>query len=245
MAMTTFYNSGANEWQLSVESRCMLSPSMFRDAISKLSLRKKLMILASVGVLLPLLVLTYMQYRSLAELQNKTKGAFKDNLRQGLTIVERQMKQRLEDIAAQTLNPIGSMHLSSARSCAEEFEKYFADVKRSHPEIEEIFVFAYSGDQQETNGYAYLYSDKFVKIAQAEFTPTQSHILSLFDRSRMAQNFLDDNRNVFIRTSFLSDMSAEQSLRQGTYLFYPLQRIYKRRAERFCGCLIKRSFRQR
>jgi hypothetical protein len=68
---------------------------MFRDAISKLSLRQKLMIVASVGVLLPLLILTYMQYRSLAELQNTTKGAYKDNLRQGLTNLELRMKKLL------------------------------------------------------------------------------------------------------------------------------------------------------
>src|SRR3954451_14835980 len=105
----------------------MLSPRMFRDANRKLSLRKKLAILVSVGVFLPLLVLTYMQYRSLAELQNKTKGAFKDNLRQGLIIVEHQMKQRLEDVATQTLNPINSIHLSSP-GAAEELENYFADV---------------------------------------------------------------------------------------------------------------------
>src|SRR4051812_34087855 len=138
----------------------MLSPGMFRRTIGKLSLRKKLAILTSVGVLLPLLILTYMQYRSLAELQDKTKGAFKDNLRQGLPIVEHQMKQRLEEVAAQTLDPISSIHLSSPRA-AEEFEKYFADVKRLHPEIEEIFAFAYSGGK-ETDSYAYLYSDKFV-----------------------------------------------------------------------------------
>src|SRR4029079_8735279 len=104
----------------------MLSLSAFRDAISKLSLRKKLTILVSVGVLLPLLVLTYLQYRSLTELQNKTKGAFKDNIRQGLTIVQHQMKRRLEEIAAPTLDPISSMQPASA----EEFEKYFANVKR-------------------------------------------------------------------------------------------------------------------
>lgn len=119
--------------------------------------------LASVGVFLPALMLTYMQYQSLAELQNKTKGAFKDNLRQGLTIVEHQMKQRLEEIADQTLDPIGSIHLSSP-GAARECEEYFADVKRSHPEIEEIFAYAYS-DGKETNSYAYVYSDKFVKIA--------------------------------------------------------------------------------
>src|SRR3954462_14256020 len=103
----------------------MLSPSMFRRAIGKLSLRKKLAILVSVGVFLPLMVLTYMQYRSLAELQSKTKGAFKDNLRQGLTFVERQMEQRLEGVAAQIFNPIDSIHLSSPGAAA-EIEQYFA-----------------------------------------------------------------------------------------------------------------------
>ena len=107
---------------------------MFRGAISKLSLRKKLIILASVGVFLPVIVLTYMQYRSLTELQNKTKGAFKDNLRQGLTIVERQMKRRLEEVGTQTLEPIGRL------SSTVEIETHFANIKSLHPEIKEIFV---------------------------------------------------------------------------------------------------------
>ena len=165
---------------------------MFRDAINKLSLRKKLTILASVGVLLPILVLTYMQYRSLTELQDKTKGAFRDNVRQGLTLVELKIKQRLEDIAAQTLGP---MRLSSP----EENEKYFADVKRSHPEIEEIFAFG--------------------KQAQSGSTPKQSRILWLFDKARMAQSFLDGNRKYL----FLHDSSPTSDMRQGTYLFSSLE----------------------
>ncbi len=222
---------------------------MFRDAISKLSLRKKLTILASVGVFLPVLVLTYMQYRSLADLENKTKGAFKDNLRQGFTILQRQMKQRLEDVAAQTLNPVGNMHLSllsspgTARG-AEEIEKYFANVKRSHPEIEEIFAFAYSDGKQETSSYAYLYSDNFVKIAQAEFTPTQSHILSLFDRSRTAQSFLDANRNYLFAHD--SCPTCPPSMREGTYLFYPLQDptedLAKGGQSGFAGVLLNERF---
>src|SRR5678809_407436 len=106
----------------------MLSLSAFRDAITKLSLRKKLTILISVGVFLPLLVLTYLQYRSLTELQNKTKGAFKDNLRQGLTYVQQQMNQRLADIAAQTLDPVAREY---SPKTAADFEKYFARVKHS------------------------------------------------------------------------------------------------------------------
>ena len=197
----------------------MLSPSMFRDAISKLSLRKKLTILASVGVFLPVLVLTYMQYRSLAELENKTKGAFKDNLRQGFTILERQMKQRLQDVAAQTLKPIDSLHLSSLSSAgdAEEIENYFANVKRSHPEVEKIFAFPYLAGKQETN----------------------DHIFSLFERSRTAQNSLDDNHNYLFAHD--SCPTCPPNMREGTYLFYPLKDL-KGEEIGFAGVLLTEAF---
>ena len=186
---------------------------MFQGAISKLSLRKKLTILASVGVFLPLLVLTYMQYRSLAELQDKTKGAFKDSLRQGFTNLQRQMKQRLENVAAQTLDPIGNIHLSSPGG-AEEIEKYFANVKRSHPEIEEIFVFPY--------------------------TPTQPDIVSLFDRARVDQSFLDSNRNYLF--AYHSCPTCPPSMREGTYLFHPLKDPTKAEQSGFAGVLLNEGF---
>jgi signal transduction histidine kinase len=212
---------------------------MFRDAVGKLSLRKKLAILASVGVFLPLLVLTYMQYRSLAELQNKTKGAFKDNLRQGLTIVEHQMKQRLEGLAAQTLDPLDSINLSSP-GAAEELEKYFADVKRSHPEVEEIFAFGYRVDRQETDRYAYVYSDRFMKIARAGFTPAQSDILSLFDRARVAQSFVDGNRRyLFVHHAC---PACPPGARQRAYLFYPLKEPTRGEQGGFAGVLLNEGF---
>src|SRR5687767_367859 len=169
----------------------MLPRSMFREAIKKLSLRQKLMILASVGVLLPLLILTYMQYRSLAELQNKTKGAFKDNLRQGVIIVEHQMKQRLEEIATQTLNSLGSLYLSNPDPAA-ALEKYFAEVKRSHPEIEEIFVFSHPGDQRKTNAYA-----------------------SMFEKATVTESFVDADRKYLFVDRYLffplTNLRNEQS----------------------------------
>jgi signal transduction histidine kinase len=220
----------------------MLSRGMFRDAIGKLSLRKKLIILASLGVFLPVLVLTYMQYRSLTELQNKTKGAFKDNLRQGLSLVENQMKQRLEALAVTTFYPIAGMHLpAETDASAEEFEKYFADVKRSHAEIQEIFVFGYWRGQQETHSYAYVYSDKLVKTDQAGFTPEQSRILYLFETARIAQTSLDAGRKYL----FVHDSPAEcwgcRTMRQGAYLFYPLTDLEKEPGP-FAGVLLKESF---
>src|SRR5215208_2295628 len=155
---------------------------------------------------------------------------------------QNQRKQRLEEIAAQTLNPIGSMHLSSLSSsgAAEEFEKYFADVKRSHPEIEEIFAFGYRGDNRETDGYAYIYSDKFLKIAQAEFTPAQSDILSIFDRSRMTQSFLDgDRKYLFVHHSC---PTCPPSMRQEAYLFYPLKDLTTGEQSGFAGILFNGRF---
>ncbi len=212
---------------------------MFRDAIRNLSLRKKLALLASVGVFLPLLVLIYMQYRSLAELQDKTKGAFKDNLRQGITIVEQQMKRRLEDVAVQTLNPIDSLQLLSP-GAAEEIEKYFGDVKRSHAEIAEIFAFAYRGDKRETNSYAYVHADKFAKTAQAGFTPAQSHILSLFDKARAAQSVLDGSRKYLFVLQSCPTCLPDRRL--GAYLFYPLQGLTKGEQSGFAGVLFNEDF---
>jgi signal transduction histidine kinase len=214
---------------------------MFRDAISKLSLRKKLTILASVGVFLPLLVLTYMQYRSLAELRRATKGAFKDNVRQGMTNVEHLIKQRLEGVAAQTLDPLGGIHLSSP-GAAEELEKYFASVKRSHPEIEEIFAFAYQGGRQEMNRNAHVYSDHFVKIPQAGFTPAQSDIPLLFDKARMAQDFLDGNRKYLFAYHSCPACPPNGHMRQGTYLFYPLKEPIKGGLGGFAGVLLNERF---
>jgi signal transduction histidine kinase len=191
---------------------------MVRGAFRKLSLRKKLTILASVGVLLPLLILTYMQYRSLAELQNTTKGAFKDNLRQGLTNVELRMKQRLEEVADKTLKPIGSMDLSSP-AAGDELKKYFANVKRSHTEIKEIFVFGYSASQQTT--------------------VVESNLRFLLNESPMAQNFLDAERKyLFIHYSCAP---CPPSLHQGTFLFYPLNDSRKEQ-KGFAGVLLNDRF---
>jgi signal transduction histidine kinase len=175
-------------------------------------------------VVLPLVGLTYLQYRSLADLQNKTKGAFKDNLRQGFTIIQQQMKQRLAEVAAQTLDPIGSVDISSP-AAANELEKLFANIKRSHPEVEEIFAFENQGDKK---NFAYLYSDKFVKVAQADFTSQQSDLLSQFSRAQIGRSFADVNRKYFF---------VHQS-RQGAYLFYPLTKQEKS----FAGVFLSERF---
>jgi signal transduction histidine kinase len=167
---------------------------MFREAIGKLSLRQKLTLLVTVGVLLPVVALSYVQYRSLVELQNKNKAAFKDNLRQGLTVVEQRMKERLADLAVQALDPVAGGQLSSS----EQLEKHFAEVKRFHPEVEDIFVFGNPG------------------------LPAPSHALVVFERAQLAQSFLDEKRKYLFFDNYLfypfDDTSKEQSRFAGLVL---------------------------
>lgn len=197
----------------------MYAPTgMLRGAFSRLSLRKKLTILVGVGVVLPLLVLTYLQYRSLADLQDKTKGAFKDGVRQRLTFLEQRMRNRLTDIATQTLEPIGAIQLSSTQG-PEEIEKYFATVKRSHPEIEDIFVFDHN--------------------AKEATSPVQSHIVSLFERSLLAQNFLDGNRKYLF--AHQPCPTCPPRMQDGKYIFYPLQDSTKG-GQSFAGVLLKDKY---
>ena len=209
--------------------------SMFRRTFSRLSLRKKLTILIAVGVFLPLLLLTYLQYRSLTELQDKTKGAFKDGVRQRITFLEQRIKQRLEEVATQTLEPIGGIQLSSP-GATEEIEKHFANVKRSHPEIDDIFLFA-STDGKEAISYGY--SDKFSKMTQREFSPTELHLRSLFERSRLAQSFLDGNRKyLFTHQPCPTCLSR---MHDGYYLLYPLPDLNKGE-QSFAGVLLSEAF---
>ena len=198
--------------------------------------RRKLLILVSLGVVLPLLVLTYLQYRSLTELQNKTKGAFKDNLRQGFTLVQQQMKRRLEEVANQTLDPLSDTHLCPPTP-ADEIEKLFANIKRSHPEIEEVFAFELSGDKQGPNDCTYVYSDRFMKAPQADIAPLQSEILAQFVR---AQTFVDGNRKyLFVHNSC---STCPPGTRQGSYLFYRLPNLTTRKLSGYAGVLLSETF---
>jgi signal transduction histidine kinase len=128
------------------------------------------------------------------------------------------MKQRLEEVADKTLKPIGSMDLSSP-AAGDELKKYFANVKRSHTEIREIFVFGYSASQQTT--------------------VVESNLRFLLNESPMAQNFLDAERKyLFIHYSCAP---CPPSLHQGTFLFYPLNDSRKEQ-KGFAGVLLNDRF---
>lgn len=113
---------------------------MLRRWKINLSSRTKLIALAVVALMLPTTILSIIQYRSLVDLEGKTKVAVQDNLRQTLQTINHKVEDNLKYLARKTLGSIGRADLEPENF--EKLDRYFTSVKLKHPEIENIFVFS-------------------------------------------------------------------------------------------------------
>jgi signal transduction histidine kinase len=116
---------------------------MRRSSRINLSSRTKLILLAVVALMLPTTILSIMQYRSLVDLEGKTKVAVQDNLRQTLQTVTRKVEDNLKGLARKALGPVGKADLEPDNQG--RLERHFASIKQAHPEIENLFVFSFCG----------------------------------------------------------------------------------------------------
>jgi signal transduction histidine kinase len=73
-----------------------------------------------------------------------------------------------------------------------------------------------------------------VKTAQAALTPAQSELLSLFDRARMAEGFVDGNRKYLFE--------HHSSTPQKAYLFFPLKDLTRGQQTTFAGVSFNEGF---
>src|SRR6266700_249398 len=76
------------------------------NGFQRLSAKTKLITFACVAVLTPTIVLSVVQYRSLVELEGKTKVAVQENLRQTLQQISRKVDWKFRKLAAENLESI-------------------------------------------------------------------------------------------------------------------------------------------
>ena len=216
---------------------------MFGGSTIKISSRKKLIALTAIAVLLPIYLLTYTQYRSLVALENKTKGAYKENLRQNLLDIERKLQEKFEDIANRALLPAEKITLSKKESAA-QFEKYFSAVRQTQPEVERIFVISNPGVDNEKDGYGYVYSNSLFKYENADFKKNADlhKILNAFDEASKMRNFLGASRRFLFRQSECSECSADEKSGRETYLFYPLTNSDAQKQIGFAGLIVNENY---
>ena len=100
----------------------------------------RLAALAGAAVVLPALVLSVIQYRSLAELREKTKFAVQENLRQSLQSVRRGAEESFVRVADEALSPFGPEDLKPANDA--RVESHSAEIRRRYPAVDKIFFVA-------------------------------------------------------------------------------------------------------
>ena len=96
--------------------------------------------LGAAAVLVATIALSVLQYRSLRQLEAKTRLAVEDNLRQTLEAVAGRMEAKVRTIAAECLSPLRVDDLAPQR--VERIGRQFAAIRQAHPEVAQLFVFS-------------------------------------------------------------------------------------------------------
>jgi signal transduction histidine kinase len=219
---------------------------MFKKKISNLSSRKKLLMLAFVAVMLPLAILTFVQYRSLIELESRTQGAFKENLRQTLFSVVNRIESKFEETASQTLIPLGSLR-NVAQEEPPQLEKYFQEIKQNHPEIDQIFLVSHCADCENKKLSLFIYTDSFRKLNFSELMSDMKllTILDSFQNAHTSQNYLDANRNFLFGQHSCPMCTHRGQPYHATFVFYPLTDIGNQKHMGFAGLTFKEEYVQK
>jgi hypothetical protein len=131
---TTFYNSA---FAFALVSGVYLAAMIRLPSLN----RTGLILLVLLAVLVPLLGLSVLQYRSLAELERKTKVAAQDNLRQTLDSIAERAQDALTTLATQTLGSISIADVEAER--LDDLAQSLSNLRQSNPAIEAVFLVTY------------------------------------------------------------------------------------------------------
>ena len=177
--------------------------------------------LAAVAVVLPALILSVIQYRSLAELREKTKYAAQESLRQSLQRVRHGAEDAFVRIADEALGHLKPEELEPGGDG--KLEGYFAEVRRRHPTVDKIFVVSdcscRSGDfalVSEAEGLRRIDGPELKEVHEVR------HVRSAYNMARLAPAAAEPSEHVYVFWQEHCHDCAEADARDLIYVFKPL-----------------------
>lgn len=207
---------------------------------SKFSSRTRLITFAIVAVMLPTTVLSVIQYNSLADLEQKTKVAVRENLNQILQGISRQVMEHFKKVAKESLIAVEEMNPRPEN--ADILEKHFASVKQAHKEIDRIFLVCdCTCDGEE---FALLHSSEGSRrIGMADFKKSAElrSITDAYQRAVSTRPRYDSVRGLLFDQSFCGSVSAKCNSLQ-TAVFYPLTRSDSEPPYGFVGAIVDSNY---
>jgi len=191
--------------------------------ISKLKLNlspgAKLIALAIVAVMLPTTVLSVIQYRSLVDLEAKTKVAVQENLRQTLHSVSRKVKEKFKALAREALGPIDMRDVE--RGDCEKIERHFATIRELHPEIDRLFAVSYCS----TPYYALLFTPEgAIRLEESKFKDSIDYqrIYSSWKRAYLSRASMNLKQDFIFDYAPRAVVPGKATYQPQAYIFQPL-----------------------
>lgn len=103
------------------------------------AVQMRVLVLAIAAVAVSATVLGVLQYRSLAELETRTRTTFQDDLVRAAQAIARQVEEEVRTAGAEAL---GSFRREDPHQDVRALGGRFQALRRRQPEIEEVFLFA-------------------------------------------------------------------------------------------------------
>ena len=206
-----------------------------------LSSKTRLIAIAVVALLLPTMVLSVVQFRSLADLEDKTKVAVQANMRQTLQTVARKVEENLKGLARTNLGAINLAEIDSKDTQA--LERRFAAIKQEHSEIETLFAFSLC---ERTKEYSCLfYGDGGLRRFDwpaIMMSPEALAAYKAFNRAFASRPPDGKADYLFWQTSCCQDSPNKDGSKFQEYIFRPLLCCEPKDCIAFSGMSLKPSY---
>ena len=227
---------------------------MSKRFITNLLSRHKLLSVAFVLVLVPLLFLSYIQFLSIVELERKTKDAHNENLRLILVDIKGEIETRLEKTYEGISTLVNNIEASSPINEG-KIKTYLAKVKDTYPEVKNVLLVSCANVKCNfEDDFGYMYSDALRRINvsisehqddNAEYVSCEKKLeyhtlVHAYKRSIQRKNFIDKNHRVsFMPWQHLKCTSKE------VYIFSALRGMIGTKPTSFVAVTVNKEYIER
>lgn len=202
--------------------------------------RVGLVALALTAVLLPLVILSVVQYRSLADLEGKTRAAMQENLRQTLHGVSQRVQERLEALTTESLGRLEEADVE--REKLDRLERQLRELRSAHPEIEVAFLVDHCSCR-ERNFALFATAEGVRRVDHNQFkrdVQTQTTVAA-YNNAGLLQSSTGQQKNVLFEQSSCSFPTSGNGDPQ-LLVFSPLRGSDGQKEYGFAGMVLKSDY---
>jgi signal transduction histidine kinase len=207
---------------------------------NKILLGNRLIMLASAVVLAPTVALSFIQYRSLVELEAKTKAATQENLRNALDGVARRTEEHFRSLAEEVLKPVAAQDLSPHNP--DPVARHFARFRQKRPEIDRLFAVVHCSSR--TDNFALVDVAGAARRIENDQFPKERDVaraLKAFQSANSLRGATGQRKDVlFWQCAY--DFDNSPAYEPQSYVFVPLGDTNGRGRPGFVGLTVSSSY---